>query len=81
MGNFPSRPYTGAGCNNGRLERKNDLDMECNRQTKGAWQLEDDAPEAKKGFLLNHLINELLPAKGDGQRWSNSDPVTQSCLV
>jgi hypothetical protein len=43
---------------------------------KGAWQLDDDAPEAKKGFLLNHLIKELLPAKGDGQRWSNSDPVT-----
>ena len=30
----------------------------------------------KKGFLLNHLIKELLPAKGDGQRWSNSDPIT-----
>ena len=43
---------------------------------KGAWQLEDDAPEVKKGFLLNHLIKELLPPKGDGQRWSNSDPVT-----
>jgi anaerobic selenocysteine-containing dehydrogenase len=43
---------------------------------KGAWQLDEDAPEAKKGFLLNHLIHELLPAKGDGQRWSNSDPIT-----
>ena len=43
---------------------------------KGAWQLDDDAPETKKGFLLNHLIKELLPAKGDGQRWSNSDPIT-----
>ena len=43
---------------------------------KGAWQLEENAPEAKKGFLLNHLIHELLPAKGDGQRWSNSDPIT-----
>ena len=43
---------------------------------KGAWQLDEDAPEAKKGFLLNHLIKELLPAKGDGQRWSNSDPIT-----
>ena len=43
---------------------------------KGAWQLDADAPEAKKGFLLNHLIHELLPAKGDGMRWSNSDPVT-----
>lgn len=43
---------------------------------KGAWALEDGAPEATKGFLLNHLIHELLPAKGDGLRWSNSDPVT-----
>ena len=43
---------------------------------KGAWQLDPDAPEAKKGFLLDHLIHELLPAKGDGMRWSNSDPVT-----
>ena len=43
---------------------------------KGAWGLEADAPEAVKGFLLNHLISELLPEKGDGMRWSNSDPVT-----
>jgi hypothetical protein len=25
---------------------------------------------------LNHLIHELLPAKGDGMRWANSDPIT-----
>ena len=43
---------------------------------KGAWGLDENAPEAKKGFLLNHLIHELLPPKGDGLRWSNSDPVT-----
>jgi anaerobic selenocysteine-containing dehydrogenase len=42
----------------------------------GAWALDRDAPEARKGFLINHLINELLPPKGDGLRWSNSDPVT-----
>jgi sulfite dehydrogenase (quinone) subunit SoeA len=42
----------------------------------GAWTLSPDAPEAKKGFLLNHLISELLPPKGDGLRWSNSDPIT-----
>jgi anaerobic selenocysteine-containing dehydrogenase len=42
----------------------------------GAWGLDRDAPEARKGFLMNHLINELLPPKGDGMRWSNSDPVT-----
>ena len=43
---------------------------------KGAWALDTDAPEATKGFLLNHLIHELLPPKGDGLRWSNSDPIT-----
>ncbi|MEM9585081.1 MAG: molybdopterin oxidoreductase family protein [Pseudomonadota bacterium] len=43
---------------------------------KGAWALEEDAPETTKGFLLNHLIHELLPPKGDGLRWSNSDPIT-----
>ena len=43
---------------------------------KGAWQLDENAPEAKKGFLLNHLIHELLPAQDDGMRWANSDPIT-----
>ena len=42
---------------------------------KGAWALDADAPEATTGFLLNHLISELLPDKG-GLRLSNSDPVT-----
>ena len=43
---------------------------------KGAWALDKDAPEATKGFLLNHLIHELLPPKKDGMRWANSDPIT-----
>ena len=42
----------------------------------GAWALDRDVPEVRKGFLMNHLIHELLPPKGDGQRWSNSDPIT-----
>ncbi len=42
----------------------------------GAWALEHSAPEATRGFLMNHLINELLPARGDGLRWGNADPVT-----
>lgn len=42
----------------------------------GAWNLDKNAPEAKKGFLLNHIISDLLPARGDGYRYSNSDPVT-----
>ncbi|MEM9912356.1 MAG: molybdopterin oxidoreductase family protein, partial [Pseudomonadota bacterium] len=43
---------------------------------KGAWALSEDAPEVTQGFLLNHLIHELLPPKGDGLRWANSDPIT-----
>jgi anaerobic selenocysteine-containing dehydrogenase len=42
----------------------------------GAWGLDKDAPEAKRGFLLNHLISELLPPRDGGYRYSNSDPVT-----
>ncbi|WFE74592.1 molybdopterin-dependent oxidoreductase [Roseinatronobacter sp. S2] len=43
---------------------------------RGAWALDPAAPEATKSSLLNHLIHELLPPKGDGLRWANSDPVT-----
>jgi len=40
----------------------------------GAWQLAPGADEARKGFLLNHLITDELPS--DGGPISNSDPVT-----
>jgi anaerobic selenocysteine-containing dehydrogenase len=43
---------------------------------RGAWNLSPDAPEARQGFIINHLISERLPAKGDAYRYSNSDPVT-----
>ena len=42
----------------------------------GTWALDNDAPEATSGFLLNHLISELLPEREGGYRFSNSDPVT-----
>jgi sulfite dehydrogenase (quinone) subunit SoeA len=42
----------------------------------GSWGLDKGAPEAKKGFLLNHLISELLPEREGGYRFSNSDPIT-----
>ncbi len=48
----------------------------------GAWQLAPGADEARKGFLLNHLISEELPFTGGklgvkgGTTISNSDPVT-----
>lgn len=43
---------------------------------RGAWNLDKEAAEGEKGFLLNHLISELLPEKTGGRRMSNSDPVT-----
>ncbi|OJZ16982.1 MAG: formate dehydrogenase [Thiobacillus sp. 65-29] len=43
---------------------------------KGAWGLKPDASEATDGFLLNHLISELLPAQPGERRLTNSDPVT-----
>ncbi len=42
----------------------------------GTWGLAPDAPEASAGFLLNHLIAELLPPRADGYRYANADPVT-----
>ena len=56
----------------------------------GAWQLAPGADEARKGFLLNHLISEELPfdngmsggmpggktSSKNGGTISNSDPVT-----
>ena len=42
----------------------------------GAAALDPDAPESTRGFLLNHLINELLPEREGGYRFSNSDPIT-----
>ncbi len=44
---------------------------------KGAWGLKPEANESNKGFLMNHLISELLPKKGDPvDNITNSDPVT-----
>jgi anaerobic selenocysteine-containing dehydrogenase len=42
----------------------------------GTWNLDSNAPEAKQGVLLNHVISDLLPARGDGHRYANADPVT-----
>jgi sulfite dehydrogenase (quinone) subunit SoeA len=42
---------------------------------KGAWGLDSAAPEFRAGFLLNHLISELLPPDG-GYAHANADPVT-----
>ena len=44
---------------------------------KGAWNLSPNAPESNKGFLLNHLISDVLPKNGnENLSMSNSDPIT-----
>ncbi len=42
----------------------------------GAWRLSADSPESTRGFLLNHVISEWLPAQEHAYRFANSDPVT-----
>jgi sulfite dehydrogenase (quinone) subunit SoeA len=42
----------------------------------GAWALQQEAPEFRRGFLLNHIISEYLPKVGDAAPDSNSDPIT-----
>ena len=43
-------------------------------KARGAWHLAPDANESRRGFLLNHLINDEI--EHGGRRQSNSDPVT-----
>ncbi len=43
---------------------------------RGSWNLSPQAPEAQRGFLLNHLIAETLPGAGEDYGFANSDPVT-----
>ena len=42
----------------------------------GAWNLAPRPAKSRQGFLLNHVISDLLPERGDGHRYANSDPVT-----
>ena len=70
----------------GRVKAQVRLMEGCNGDTVWTWNaigrrggtfgLAPDAPEATRGFLLNHLIAELLPAREGGYRFSNSDPIT-----
>ncbi len=41
----------------------------------GAWNIAPDAPEARRAFLLNPVISELLPP-GEREHHANADPVT-----
>jgi len=66
-GRIKAQVRTMSGCNRNTVWTWNAIG-----KRKGAWNLDEKAAEGNKGFLLNHLISELLPNK----RYSNSDPVT-----
>lgn len=72
-GRIKAQVRTMAGC-----ERHTVWTWNAIGKRRGAWNLDKDAAEGEKGFLLNHLISELLPPGEDqaGGRLSNSDPVT-----
>jgi anaerobic selenocysteine-containing dehydrogenase len=42
----------------------------------GTWGLAPGAAESNVGFLLNHLISEMLPARPGEASLTNSDPIT-----
>src|SRR5262249_53010803 len=42
----------------------------------GAWNLAAASPEFTRGFLLNHLIGDLLPGEPDSSPGANADPIT-----
>jgi anaerobic selenocysteine-containing dehydrogenase len=72
-GRIKARIRTMSGCNRDTVWTWNAIG-----KRKGAWNLDRDAEEGTQGFLLNHLISELLPQRQgrDGPHYSNSDPVT-----
>jgi anaerobic selenocysteine-containing dehydrogenase len=42
----------------------------------GTWGLAPGASESNVGFLLNHLISEMLPSRPGEAGLTNSDPIT-----
>ncbi len=45
-------------------------------KARGTWGLSNNSNESKKGFILNHIIAEELPAENKDEHLSNSDPIT-----
>ena len=61
MDHQPSRPGQGTGAADGRVNPDTVWTWNAIGKRAGAWNLSPDSPEAKKGFVLNHVISELLP--------------------
>ena len=66
----PLGPRQGAAPADGGRERNTVWTWNAIGKRAGAWDLEPAAPEATQGFLLNHVIAELLPST-EGYRHAN----------
>lgn len=83
---IPDDSWVWVESHNGKIRVQVKLMEGCNEQTvwtwnaigkhEGAWGLQAGANEASEGFLMNHLISELLPAKEGNAPITNSDPIT-----
>ena len=77
VGHQPARTHQGASETDGRAS----IPIRCGHGTPSASGQAPgisplDARKRKQGFLLNHIISELLPERDGGYRYSNSDPIT-----
>ena len=52
------------------------VDLERDRQTQRRLEPGEGRARSGEGFLLNHLIADLLPERDGGFRYANGDPVT-----
>jgi len=74
------------GNRNGRVKGQVKLISGVNKNTvwtwnaigkrKGAWGLKHDSDEFTKGFLLNHIISDVLASGFKDKKYANADPVT-----
>ena len=60
----------------GRGQARHRLDLERDRQARRRLEPRRRRARSAQGFLLNHLIAELLPEREGGYRYANADPVT-----
>ena len=72
----PLGPREGAIEADGRRRTNHSLDLERRRQARGRLESDPNAPEAMRGFLLNHVISELLPGTDAQPAMANADPIT-----
>ncbi len=76
LGRQPPRPHQGAGQADGGRQSATRSGPGTPSASARAPGTCPKAPEATRGFLLNHLISRAAAGARDGYRYANADPVT-----